>query len=78
MTAVPKAGKDAEEECIPKGRTRSKGQSFRESHLGQVQNSPGLIGLPHRAIPQPWGCPAGTERTFGLKVAEGNSGTGMS
>lgn len=45
---------------------------------GQAQNCPKLVWLPHGVIPQPWGCPAGTERTFGLKVPEGNSRTGVS
>ena len=59
-------------------RSRSKERSFKESNLGQAQNCPEFLWLPHGAISQPWGYPTGIERTVGLKVAEGNSRTGVS
>ena len=43
MTAVAKAGKDVEEGWVLRARNRSKGWSYEEPDLGQVQNCPELV-----------------------------------
>lgn len=43
MTAVAKARKDVEEGWVLRARNRSKGWSYEEPDLGQVQNCPELV-----------------------------------